>query len=151
MVINDRAFARFTATSDLLRPYVIRHFRSQDHGCRASLKRAMTVNDYVHIHSHVHTMHSKLPQVLITLTNIRGLNCSIHSTHQFFHSSLFAPFSIGIQIFPSSDSTQFQFHSYAFILLLFLNFVFVLSFIIQLPLTRYLISTFPMVNSNSRD
>lgn len=68
-VANDSAFARLTSQPDLFRPYMDRHFKSQDHGFRFFLKLLMAVHDRMCIRSRALNMGAKIKQVPIALQN----------------------------------------------------------------------------------
>lgn len=87
-------------------PSVIRHFKSENHGCRFSLYLTVETHGYIGIRPCAVTMQAIIQHVLIVLTNVRGLNCNIDSVHQFLQSSLFTLLSIETQISSSSNTTH---------------------------------------------
>lgn len=106
--------SRFSKTSHLMRPYMVRHLKSQDHGCRCSLKLTATAHHYMRNCFHAPTVHVKIQQKLITLINICALNCNTDSAYQLFQSSPLALSSTETQISLSSDITDLQFPNYIF-------------------------------------
>lgn len=84
MMVDGSAIARLTTTSGPLRSYVVRHLMSQDHGCRSCLQLTIAIHDCIQIRPRTLTVQGKNHEVLITLTNIRGLNRNIDSS--FFSS-----------------------------------------------------------------
>lgn len=136
--------------SDLLRPYAPRQFKSQDHGCRSSHLLTMTIHDHLHIRPLAIVMQVSIQQVLITLTNTRGLGCKLGSVHQFLQaSSPLDLFLTKIGIFLSSDITHFSFLSYNFPSSFAPKPVFVVAFSVHLPPAGYQILTLPIANFNS--
>lgn len=79
MLAVDRSeITWLTDTPALFRPYVVRHFKCHSCSYWSSLKLTMTVHDCIHTCSHAFTVDAKIQQVLIILTNKRGLNCQGH-------------------------------------------------------------------------
>lgn len=84
--VDAIAVARLTAAPDLCRPYVVVLFKSQDHGCRSSIKLSMIVHDFTHIRYDALTMHARSQHFLITLISFGGLKHNIDSGDQFLQS-----------------------------------------------------------------
>lgn len=45
MVVDDSDVTQLITTPDLLRIYVVYHFKSEDHGSRSSLQLTMIIHD----------------------------------------------------------------------------------------------------------
>lgn len=93
---------------------------SQDHGYWFCFKLNMLFQNHARSCSHSKSTHWQSHRELVALTNVRGLNCSIHSAHQFPRpTSPLATFSLETEIYSSSIITPSNFPTNLFYFLSF--------------------------------